>query len=147
MLTVQQGLTAGGGVSAASQAEQETATEAGKYVAPATQQFHPSAAKFWAELSTSGTLNASYNVTSRTDTGVGDETITIATDFSSANWAAFVTGGQGTVHTTAGTNKGTGVTSKAAGSIIGRCWDSLSNASGALVDPGVPWGFLGLGDR
>lgn len=136
-----------GGFTAASQAEQEAATDNTKGVTPANQQWHPSAAKFWAELSTSGTLNVSYNVTSRTDTGVGDETITIATDFSSANWPAFVTGGHGTTHTSGANNKGTGVTSKAAGSIIGRCWDSLSSATGNAADPTVPWGFLGLGDQ
>src|SRR3990167_4220918 len=40
-------LVAGAVPSAASAAEQETGTEAGKYVAPATQHRHASANKFW----------------------------------------------------------------------------------------------------
>lgn len=74
----------------ATQADQETATSTTTYVSPGRQQFHPSAAKAWAYITYSGstpTLQASYNVTSITDTGTGDCLITIATDFSSANWA------------------------------------------------------------
>lgn len=79
----------------ATQAEQETATAVDKIVTPGRQHFHPSAAKFWAYVTVSGgtpTLVASYNVTSITDSGVGVLTVTIAADFSSANWAGWVTG-------------------------------------------------------
>jgi hypothetical protein len=74
---------------AASQAEQETGTEAAKYVAPLTQQFHPSACKCWIKFTsvTTTAITTSYNVTSVTDNGTGDTTITIATDFSSANYS------------------------------------------------------------
>src|SRR6185295_9769716 len=73
----------------AAQADQETGTSAVKFVTPSVQQYHPSACKVWAAISGDGaTLQASYNVTSITDTGAGDVAITIATDFSSANWAA-----------------------------------------------------------
>lgn len=82
-------LEASSSTSAASQAEQEAGTEAGKYVAPATQHFHDSAAKAWANWTDSGTatLQDSYNVTSITDNATGDYTITWDTDFSSANYA------------------------------------------------------------
>jgi hypothetical protein len=45
-------------------------------------------AKFWINFTGTGTIstNASYNVTGIADNGTGDYTITIATDFSSANW-------------------------------------------------------------
>lgn len=46
--------------------------------------------KCWGFITTSGgtpTLQTSYNVTSITDNGVGDFTITIATDFSTANYS------------------------------------------------------------
>jgi hypothetical protein len=76
------------GTAAASQAEQETASATNVYVSPGRQQFHPSAAKFWAKVAGAGTLTSSYNVTSVTDTGPGQLTITIATDFSSADWCA-----------------------------------------------------------
>jgi len=51
-------------------------------------------AKCWAYVTVSGgtpTLQASENITSITDTDVGQLTITIATDFSSVNWVSVVT--------------------------------------------------------
>lgn len=48
--------------------------------------------KWWAKWAgNSTTLEASYNVTSVSDDGTGDSTVTIATDFSSGEWMA--TGG------------------------------------------------------
>ncbi len=77
----------------ATQAEQEAATSLTRFVSPGRQKFHPSAAKFWIKFSGGGTpaASASYNLTSITDNGVGDWTLVIDTDFSSANWCA-VTG-------------------------------------------------------
>jgi hypothetical protein len=52
------------------------------------------AAKCWAYVTVSGgtpTLQASNNITSITDTDVGELTITIATDFSSVNWVSLAT--------------------------------------------------------
>lgn len=52
----------------------------------------PPAAKFWADINvTAGvpSIAASFNVTSITDIGVGQVTVTIGTDFASANWACF----------------------------------------------------------
>jgi len=75
----------------AAQSDQETATSTTTAVSPGRQQFHPSAAKMWAYVTVSGgtpSLDASYNVTSITDTSAGNVTITIATDFSSANYCA-----------------------------------------------------------
>lgn len=75
----------------ASQADQETGTSTTTYVSPGRQQFHPSAVKLWGYATVSGgtpTLQSpSYNITSITDTAVGRLTVTIATDFSSANYA------------------------------------------------------------
>jgi hypothetical protein len=73
----------------ASQADQETSTSEVKFVTPAVQQYHPSAAKFWLYCAGAGTGSpglANYNITSFADTGTGILTITIATDFSSVNW-------------------------------------------------------------
>ncbi len=76
------------GLSAASAAEQETGTEAAKYVAPATQQSHHSAAKGWVNFNGTGTvaIRDSYNVDSITDNGTGDYTITWTTDFVDTNY-------------------------------------------------------------
>jgi len=75
---------------AASQAEMESSSAVNRIVTPGRQQFHPSAAKFWVVFTGTGTvtIRASYNVTSITDHGAGKYTVTIATDFSSANWCA-----------------------------------------------------------
>ncbi len=73
------------------QSDQETSTSTTVAVTPGIQQFHPSAAKMWAYVTVSGgtpSLDASYNVTSITDTSAGNVTVTIATDFSSANYCA-----------------------------------------------------------
>ncbi len=79
-----------GGFTAASQAEQETATSTTVGVTPGRQQFHPSANKCSGRVDVAaGTPSTvySYNVTSITDTGVGRLTVTIATDLSSANYS------------------------------------------------------------
>lgn len=71
----------------ATQAQQETGTATIALVSPAVQQFHPSAPKCWGKFDVSAAFSVSYNVTSGTDNGTGDWTITIGTDFSSANYA------------------------------------------------------------
>lgn len=76
---------------AATQAEMETATSTTTAVSPGRTQYHPGVAKVWAYVTVSGgtpTLETSHNVTSITDTSAGNVTVTIATDFSSANYAA-----------------------------------------------------------
>lgn len=78
-------------VSAASQAEQETGSSLTVFVSPGRQQYHPSAAKAWVQAGTTGNAVTSYNVSSVTDTGVGDATINLTTQFSSANYCAFGT--------------------------------------------------------
>ena len=75
-------------VPAASQAEQEAGSESGKYVAPATQQYHQSAAKFWVNYDTVTTtvIMSSYNVASLVDLGTGRTQINIAVDFSNEHY-------------------------------------------------------------
>lgn len=75
----------------ATQAEMEAGASLTTVVTPGRAHLHPSAAKCWVEaLANSTTVLASYNVTSLTDTATGTMTVTIATDFSSANWACVV---------------------------------------------------------
>ena len=78
-----------GGVSAATQAEQETGTATNVYVSPGRQQYHQSACKAWINFNGTGTIAiaVSYNITSITDINTGRYTVTIATDFSSANYS------------------------------------------------------------
>ena len=75
------------GTGGATQAEQETGTAADRIVTPAVQQFHPSAAKAWVKFDVAGTINASQNVSSVTDTGTGDWTVNLTTAFSSVDYA------------------------------------------------------------
>lgn len=72
----------------ATQTEQEAGTSLVKTVTPGTQHFHPSAVKCWGKANGAGTsLLVSYNVTGISDTGTGRLGVTIATDFSSADYS------------------------------------------------------------
>jgi hypothetical protein len=73
---------------AATQAEQEAGTATDKYVTPGRQHFHPSAVKCWGKANGAGTsLIVNYNVSSITDTGTGQLTVNVGTDFSSADYS------------------------------------------------------------
>jgi hypothetical protein len=85
--------TAAGTIEIAVQSEMEAASSTTLAVTPGRQHYHPSAAKAWARFNASGAVAASYNVTSITDSGVGDWTVNIATDFSSANYCGVCSGG------------------------------------------------------
>ena len=72
---------------AATQAEQETASNTSVYVSPGRQQFHPSASKGWFRCDMAGTLNRGYNVSSITDTAQGVATVNWTVSFSDASYA------------------------------------------------------------
>lgn len=86
------------GVSIATQANQESASSASALVTPGRQQYHPSAAKVFAEWSGSatGAPTASYNVSGNVvRNSVGNYTISFTTPFSSSNYVAVLTGSGG----------------------------------------------------
>ena len=115
--------------SAATQAEQEAGSSTTTFVSPGRQQYHPSAAKAWGAVANSGTptLEASYNITSLTDNGVGDTTVTIATDFSGADYSVVIqTGGNGT-----STKGHTSCDDRVAGSFTA---STANAANGSLID-------------
>jgi hypothetical protein len=125
----------------ATQAEMEAGTSLVTTVSPGRQHFHPSAAKFWAQVTGAGTpvLSSSYNVTSIADTAVGRMTVTIATDFSSANWCCIAT----TFTTTTTGDEGIcNIDSKAAGTV------EIGNRiiTPAFGDPNVGYDVVGFGD-
>lgn len=125
---------------AASQANQEAASSNIIFVTPGVQQFHPSAAKFWAFVTVSGgtpTLAVSYNVTSITDTGLGQLTVTIGTDFSSANWMPLVAANNSSI---SANDQYYGT--PAAGSIL----VNNVNVGTAFLDP-ISWSVCGFGDQ
>lgn len=133
----------------ATQAQQEAASSSIVMVTPAVQQYHPSAAKFWAIVTADGaTLSASYNLTSRTDTGTGDLLLTIATDFSSASWVhAMAMNGIGTIGSgwTNTTTRYPYTGTKAAGTIQLLCVNAVN--PGAAADPNTSWNCVGFGDQ
>jgi hypothetical protein len=79
---------------AATQADQESASSTSVFVSPARQQYHPSAAKAWVAYQGTGTpgVLASYNVSSVTRASAANYTVNWTTAFSSGNYAAIVQG-------------------------------------------------------
>jgi len=140
---VEAAVTAGGGLAAASQAQMEAASSNTVAATPGRTQYHPGVAKWWLKANGAGTtVNASHNVTSITDTGTGQLTITIATDFSSADWAGVATlcasnGGAATIIGYFST------TTQAAGSIQ----LNSSSGGGTLADPASSYFACGFGDQ
>jgi hypothetical protein len=84
--------TASSGLSAASQAEMETATSTTVAVTPGRQQYHPSSSKAWIVFNGEGTIAilGSYNVSSITDGGTGVYKVDWNVDFSSTNYAVVI---------------------------------------------------------
>ena len=124
---------AGGGATAASQAEMEAATSDTVFATPLNTNWHPGAVKAWCKANASGSISASHNMTSVTDVGTGEITFTIATNFSSANWVAHVNALDAAV------TSGITITAQAAGTA-----SALYEVGAA--DPDA-WFFSGLGDQ
>lgn len=114
------------GAVVATQANQEAGTSTTTIVTPGRQQYHPSAAKFWIMADNAGATQASYNVTSITDVGTGEITVTIANDFSSASYCSLGTALQNTVGV-----RNIKVKTQSAGSITYTCVGETP----AYVDP------------
>jgi hypothetical protein len=134
---------------AASQAQMEAGTSVGTTVTPLRQQFHPSAAKFWVKATgNSTTIEVSYNMTSWADTAVGIADGTIATDFSSVDWAGHVNllGAASNWNTT--NTSGCGFTSQAAGTFTVAASQMTEGGTAAAnpLDP-TAWFVTGLGDQ
>lgn len=105
-------------------------------------------ARFWAYVTVSGgtpTLAASFNVTSITDTGPGLLTVTIATDFATANWACAVNVERAVTALTVanlqfGAVRNAGI---ASGTILVECWNAVV-ITATQVDP-ASWHVIGYG--
>lgn len=126
----------------ASQAEMEAGSSTSVFVTPGRQHYHPGSAKFWVVFTgNSTTILASYNMTSISD-GSTEATVTIATDFSSANWCNVATA-EGAATSAAGARLAS-CRAIAAGTIIVFCMDA--QATPALADP-TRWHVCGFGDQ
>lgn len=142
--------TAAGKIEIAIQSEMETGTDTTRAVVPGRQQFHPSAAKFWVYWTgNSTTMLASYNMDNIANTGTGDADGTITTDFSSANWAGFVTTNDaGTDGWDADSIQSAGFNARAAGTFGVLCGFIIDGgtAAASLTNPDQ-WQVVGFGDQ
>lgn len=125
------------GSSAASQAEMEAASDNTKMATPANANWHPGVAKAWLMCGVTGNIIASHNITSVTDDSTGIVTVTIATDFSSANYVVV-----GITQQAGGTGETVRLWSQAAGTFTARC----VNDAGTVADP-TYWYFVCFGDQ
>ena len=127
------------GPSQADQAALEGETNEDTYAPPDLIKYSPGVAKFYVKFNPSGTIQGTaYNTTSVADNGTGDWTVTIATDFSSANWACSCT--IETPFTRSANIASSG--GQAAGTLQVRSTDN----NGTLSD-GVFMHVIGLGDQ
>ncbi len=117
--------SAEGLIELAIQSEMETATDVVLAVTPGRVNFHPGVAKVWVNCNDAGAIQASRNVTSVADTATGVVTVTIATDFSSADYAVMGTT-EGASVTGFRIDSGTAVT---AGTFVMVTW--TTNTAGA----------------
>ena len=127
------------GPSQADQAALEGETNEDTYAPPDLIKYSPGVAKFYVKFNASGTIQGTaYNTTSVADNGTGDWTVTIATDFSSANWACSCTIETGYTRSANIASSG----GQAAGTLQVRSTDN----NGTLSD-GVFMHVIGLGDQ
>lgn len=127
---------------AADQTAMEAATSNTRIVTPLNFNWHPSTAKFWVNVTgNSTTINASWNMTSVTD-GTSEETITIATDFSSANWCCQATSSGAA--STAAAWRGACARAIAAGTIVVFCVDGAATTA---LGEATQWYVTGYGDQ
>ena len=127
------------GPSQADQAALEGETNEDTYAPPDLIKHSPGVAKFYVKFNASGTIQGTaYNTTSVADNGTGDWTVTIATDFSSANWACSCT--IETPFTRSANIASSG--GQAAGTLQVRSTDN----NGTMSD-GVYMHVIGLGDQ
>jgi len=125
-----------GGLAAADQTQMEAAASVAVASTPGRQHFHPLSLKAWVRFNAAGTMAASNNIASITDSGTGDWTVNIATDFSSGDYCGISGGG----------NNSAGIVSylidaaSAAGTFNIGCFqeaDSLDVTSTTRIDPTV----------
>lgn len=108
---------------AATQAQMEAASANTVMATPGTVNWHPGVAKAWIKAAGDGSaVTVSHNITSVTDTGTGQLTVTIATDFASADYVV--------VATVLQSAKTISLSAQAAGAFTLDCI-----SSGALSDP------------
>jgi hypothetical protein len=131
----------------ATAAEMETGTATDRVVTPSVLHRHPGMPKCWGKANTSGSLSASYNMTSVTDDGTGLITFTIATDFSSADWCCVMQIERAATSLAEGSTAHGNIRSaaQAAGTVQLEAYDNTTGTSGQ--DDPTSWFMAGFGDQ
>lgn len=135
-----------GGMSAhsASSTDMEAAVNGWMFVSPSVMHRHPGVAKCWGEFAINGTVLKSYNITGVADTGVGIATVTIANDFSDANWSCIVSRSEDDMTLVYSAT----YDAKTAGTVILRSVVEAGSASDPSAASGnASWSFAGFGDH
>ena len=136
--------------SPATQAEAEAATSDAVTLTPNSAKWYPGIVKAVVKATVAAGVPTlvtppAFNITSITDTATGRLTVTIATDFSSANWCCIPAIQAVNSPPTTTVDAMACVVSagtQAAGSVV---LDSINDVSG-LTDPAV-WHMIGVGDQ
>lgn len=115
----------------ATKSEQETGTSTAKVVNPSNQKNHDSAAKAWVIFAgSSGTVQASYGVTSVSRSGAGQYVVTFSTAFASAvNYAGVGTAEHNAANTFVKFGSGGSKTTTTSTVYV------INQSGGALTDP------------
>jgi G:T-mismatch repair DNA endonuclease (very short patch repair protein) len=105
-------------------------------------------AKFWVKAAGDGSaIRDSYNVTSLTDTGAGQLTVTIATDFGSTSWVCNATVERNSTSMSVTNTKTCAIrqSTQTAGAVQIEVWDQTSSTA-VLEDP-AEYHVIGHGDQ
>jgi len=127
------------GLSASSQAQAEAGTANTVAITPLSANWHPGVAKAWLKCGITGSIHASYNITSITDTATGMLTVTIATDFSSAHYVVLGTADK--------TNASLIVTIDANSLAVGGFGVNAFTSGTTFADPQTYWCIACFGDQ
>lgn len=139
--------TFAGLIEIAVQSEMETGTDTTRAVVPGRQQYHPSAAKLWLKAGVTGNILTSYNITSLNDDGTGLVTVTIATDFSSVDYALQVSTERAATSLGEANARISNIRNAtlAAGTFTLECYDGTGTTN-VIKDP-ASWHCVGYGDH
>lgn len=138
------------GAGSATKAQLEAASSTSTFASPGRQQYHPSAAKYWAQSTVTAAVpasppNAGFNVSTVSDIATGRATFNFTTAFSTSNYV-----GVGCTEYNSGSNSGELHIVENGGrsttSIAMRNMHTGASSNATLQDPGG-WHVLGFGTQ
>lgn len=131
----------------ATQAQMESASSTSVFVQPGVMRYSPGVAKMWLKAGVTGNILVSHNITSLSDDGTGLLTVTIATDFSSADYAIQVSTERASTNMGEANARISNIRNStlAAGAVTLECYDGTATTNVAK-DPAT-WHCVGYGDQ